>query len=65
MGGVSADGAMLWLSGRYNAEVYAIAPTPASRAHESPSAKDPTDCPYGPNPAATHSATPGSCADDP
>jgi DNA-binding beta-propeller fold protein YncE len=24
MGGVSADGSMLWLSGRYNAEVYAI-----------------------------------------
>jgi len=24
MGGVSADGAILWLSGRYNAEVYAI-----------------------------------------
>jgi len=24
MGGVSADGATLWLSGRYNAEVYAI-----------------------------------------
>ena len=25
MGGVSADGRVLWLSGRYNAEVYAIA----------------------------------------
>jgi YVTN family beta-propeller protein len=24
MGGVSADGRTLWLSGRYNAEVYAI-----------------------------------------
>ena len=24
MGGVSADGTVLWLSGRYNAEVYAI-----------------------------------------
>ena len=24
MGGVSADGKVLWLSGRYNAEVYAI-----------------------------------------
>jgi YVTN family beta-propeller protein len=24
MGGVSADGRVLWLSGRYNAEVYAI-----------------------------------------
>jgi DNA-binding beta-propeller fold protein YncE len=24
MGGVSADGSILWLSGRYNAEVYAI-----------------------------------------
>jgi hypothetical protein len=24
MGGVSADGRVLWLSGRYNSEVYAI-----------------------------------------
>ncbi len=24
MGGVSADGKVLWLSGRYNSEVYAI-----------------------------------------
>jgi hypothetical protein len=24
MGGVSADGRVLWLSGRYNAEVYAL-----------------------------------------
>jgi hypothetical protein len=24
MGGVSADGKVLWLTGRYNAEVYAI-----------------------------------------
>ncbi len=24
MGGVSADGKVLWLAGRYNAEVYAI-----------------------------------------
>ncbi len=24
MGGVSADGSVLWLTGRYNAEVYAI-----------------------------------------
>lgn len=24
MGGVSADGKVLWLSGRYNAEVYAL-----------------------------------------
>ena len=27
MGGVSADGRVLWLSGRYNAEVYAISTT--------------------------------------
>ena len=26
MGGVSADGKVLWLSGRYNADVYAIRP---------------------------------------
>ena len=27
MGGVSADGKVLWLSGRYHAEVYAISTT--------------------------------------
>ena len=35
MGGVSADGRVLWLSGRYNADVYAIstAQRQAARAH--------------------------------
>ena len=34
MGGVSADGKVLWLSGRYNGEVYAISTRdgPAARA---------------------------------
>ncbi|QEC49039.1 YncE family protein [Baekduia soli] len=33
MGGVSADGRVLWLSGRYNAEVYAISTTTGRLLH--------------------------------
>jgi len=33
MGGVSADGRVLWLSGRYNAEVYAISTTNGKLLH--------------------------------
>jgi YVTN family beta-propeller protein len=33
MGGVSADGKVLWLSGRYNAEVYAISTTTGRLLH--------------------------------
>ena len=62
MGGVSADGKVLWLSGRYSREVYAIdTPTaicwPASRSERAPTA-----CASIPSPAATPSATPASSA---
>jgi YVTN family beta-propeller protein len=33
MGGVSADGKVLWLSGRYNAEVYALSATTGKLLH--------------------------------
>jgi YVTN family beta-propeller protein len=36
MGGVSADGKVLWLSGRYNAEVYAISTTTGKLLHRIP-----------------------------
>ena len=41
MGGVSADGKVLWLSGRYNAEVYAIAHGRASSSRGSRSGSGP------------------------
>ena len=33
MGGVSADGRVLWLSGRYNSEVYAISTVTGQLLH--------------------------------
>ena len=36
MGGVSADGSVLWLSGRYNAEVYAISTATGRLLHRIP-----------------------------
>ena len=36
MGGVSADGKVLWLSGRYNAEVYAISTRTGRLLHRIP-----------------------------
>ena len=42
MGGVSADGKVLWLSGRYNAEVYAFDTPTGSCWRVSRSATDPT-----------------------
>jgi YVTN family beta-propeller protein len=36
MGGVSADGRVLWLSGRYNSEVYAISTTSGRLLHRIP-----------------------------
>jgi YVTN family beta-propeller protein len=41
MGGVSADGRVLWLSGRYNAEVYAIDTTDGRLLARIPVGKDP------------------------
>ncbi|CAM5703781.1 hypothetical protein SGLAM104S_08157 [Streptomyces glaucescens] len=49
MGGVSADGKVLWLSGRYDAEVYAIrTPAPAPSWPASPSAAARTASPSTP-----------------
>ena len=66
MGGVSADGKTLWLSGRYDGEVYAI-DTRTGRAdpahHGRMQAR--TVWQSGRSRAATRSVTPGSCADLP
>ena len=54
MGGVSADGRVLWLSGRYNAEVYAIYTTDGQAAREDPGrAPDRTGSASGRSRAAT------------
>ena len=50
MGGVSADGKVLWLSGRYDAEVYAISTGPAVCSPASRSAAGRTDCASGRSP---------------
>jgi DNA-binding beta-propeller fold protein YncE len=41
MGGVSADGRVLWLSGRYDSEVYAIATRPGRLRHRCPRGRAP------------------------
>jgi DNA-binding beta-propeller fold protein YncE len=41
MGGVSADGKVLWLSGRYNAEVYAISTSTGRLLHRIPVGEGP------------------------
>jgi DNA-binding beta-propeller fold protein YncE len=41
MGGLSADGRVLWLSGRYNAEVYAISTRTGRRLHRIPVGQGP------------------------
>ena len=48
MGGVSADGKVLWLSGRYNSEVYAIDRATAACSRASPSARGRTVSVSGP-----------------
>ena len=64
MGGVSADGRVLWLSGRYDAEVYAISTAHRAAAAPHPRRHRPArHVPSGPSPAATRSATRASCAD--
>ena len=41
MGGVSADGRVLWLSGRYNGEVYAISTRNGQAARADPGRQRP------------------------
>ena len=57
MGGVSADGRVLWLAGRYHAEVYAIDTKDGRLLRGSPWAGGLTGCVCGRNPAATVSVT--------
>ena len=59
MGGVSADGKVLWLSGRYNSEVYAIdtAGRQIARPHQGRE-KARTACASTRNPGATLSGIP-------
>ena len=62
MGGVSADGRVLWLSGRYNAEVYAIDTRDGRLIARIPVGPARTACACGRSRAATGWATPASCA---
>ncbi len=64
MGGVSADGKVLWLSGRYDAEVYAIDTRTGKLLARIPVGRAPTASASIPSPDATRSATPGSSASD-
>jgi DNA-binding beta-propeller fold protein YncE len=65
MGGVSADGRVLWLSGRYHAEVYAIDTRSGRLRARIPVGAGPTACASTRSRAATPSATPASSADRP
>ena len=65
MGGVSADGRVLWLSGRYDAVVYAIDTRTGHEIGGSRSASARMGCVCGRSRAATRSATPASCAEPP
>jgi YVTN family beta-propeller protein len=58
MGGVSADGKVLWLSGRYNGVVYAISTRDGRLLAKIWSGRARTASASGRNLAATHSATP-------
>ena len=63
MGGVSADGRVLWLTGRYDAELYAISTAPGTCCDASRSAAARTAPRCGRSRAATPSATPASCGE--
>ena len=63
MGGVSADGSTLWLSGRYNAEVYAINTRTGRLRARIRVGAGPTACACGPSPGDIRSAIRGSCAE--
>ena len=63
MGGVSADGKILWLSGRYNSEVYAISTKTGSCSRASRWATARTGSASTRNRVATRSGTRASFAD--
>jgi DNA-binding beta-propeller fold protein YncE len=50
MGGVSADGRVLWLSGRYNSEVYAISTRTGRLLHRIPVGRGPHGMAVWPQP---------------
>ena len=62
MGNVSADGKVLWLSGRYDNVVYAIDTTSGGSMTISRWARSPTASPCGRSPAVTRWAIPATCA---
>ena len=62
MGGVSADGKTLWLSGRYNAEVYALSTRTGSLLARIPVGRGPHGLCVWPQPGATRWGTRGSSA---
>ena len=64
MGNVSADGKVLWLSGRYNNVVYAIEHRDRPAARQDPGRLGPTRAVrVAASRAATPSGTPASCAE--
>jgi len=60
MGNVSADGKVLWLSGRYDDVVYAI-DTTSGEVRKIAVGKEPHGSRSGPSRVATRSAIPGTC----
>ncbi len=64
-GNVSADGKVLWLSGRYNAEVYAISTVDGRLIARIRVGRGPHGLCVWPQRDATHSATPAFSADLP
>ena len=63
MGNVSADGTVLWLSGRYNGVVYALSTTDGHLIAKIPVGSGPHGLCVWPIPGATRWDTPASCAD--
>ena len=61
MGGVTANGRVLWVSGRYNGVVYALSTRTGQLLARIPSARARTGCASGRNPADIRSVTPGTC----
>ena len=63
MGGVTADGTELWLSGRYDAVVYVFDTNTGTIKATIPTVHAPTGSRCSPNPATTRSATPATTGD--
>jgi YVTN family beta-propeller protein len=63
MGGISADGKVMWWGGRYNGVVYAMSTWTDGCSRRSRSDQGRMACASSPSPAATPSATPATSAD--